>query len=269
MYTRFVNDYRGFKDFNVVQCGARRCEPGFTVKCFQPRESHIIHYIYEGEGYFETKYCHMPLGKNQAFLVYPGQIAIYASSVEKPLLYRWVAFYGEKTEEFLSKTAFSHETPIISDSSPYKAGKILRDIIDVRTTSPYELISKFYAFIGALSSREDTRDSGSRYVDTALNYINLNRSARLTVNELAASVNLSRSFFSRLFTAQVGVSPKKYLLDDIMTSAEEMVKNSSLSIGEISEILKYENPVDFTRAFKRYFGDAPTKYRSREALTQK
>ena len=45
--------------------------------------------------------------------------------------------------------------------------------------------------------------------------------------------------------------------------ALEYLRNASLSIGEISFLLRFSDIAAFTHAFKRWTGAAPTRYRER------
>jgi AraC-like DNA-binding protein len=78
-----------------------------------------------------------------------------------------------------------------------------------------------------------------------------------TVDTLAAAVGLSRSLFADRFTALLGVSPARYLLQWRMRLAAAWLKNESMTVGEVAARLGYASDAAFSRAFKRFMGAAP------------
>jgi AraC-like DNA-binding protein len=83
-----------------------------------------------------------------------------------------------------------------------------------------------------------------------------------TVDTLAAAAGLSRSLFADRFTALLGVSPARYLLQWRMRLAAVWLKNESMTVGEVAARLGYASDAAFSRAFKRFMGAAPRVVRS-------
>ena len=93
---------------------------------------------------------------------------------------------------------------------------------------------------------------------------NLHRS--VTRAELAAVVNLSPSYVSYLFKAEVGVSPGEYLIRLKMEKAGELLRTTFLSIKQVMAEVGYNNKSNFGRSFKLRFHVSPSEYRQ-HALT--
>jgi AraC-like DNA-binding protein len=261
MFAFYTNNYRGFSDFNIIQYGVRNCEPSFAPKAVV-RDSFLIHYVYKGEGYLEADGVKFPVHENQAFIIFPGQMTTYVASSENPMLYRWIGFYGDKCKEFIKQSGLSPSNPIFDDKSPYECGKYLKSIVDGGVVQPFELMKNFYGFLSSFCKNDAEKEKQAyRYIDTAVNYINYRSDAKLTVQEVADYVNVSRSFLSRVFTEKIGISPKQYILEKSMESAVLMLKNNRLSIGEIADSLGYDDVLSFTKAFTRQFKISPSKYR--------
>ena len=60
------------------------------------------------------------------------------------------------------------------------------------------------------------------------------------------------------FKEQVGMSPMEYLTSIRLDKAKWLIINSSLSIKEISNIIGYDDPLSFSKLFKRVEGISPT-----------
>lgn len=82
------------------------------------------------------------------------------------------------------------------------------------------------------------------------------------VNEgsVAKALNLSlRSFQRRL--KQEGITYKELVADIRRELAVIYIKNSQLSLSEITFLLGFSEPSNFSRAFKRWMGESPSDYR--------
>jgi len=78
---------------------------------------------------------------------------------------------------------------------------------------------------------------------------------------MANNCGLSERRFREVFSEQVGKSPKCYYEELRMQMAGEYLRNTPLTIGEISEKLGYRNQFYFCRAFTKNFGVNPSNYR--------
>ena len=86
--------------------------------------------------------------------------------------------------------------------------------------------------------------------------------------DIKEEYNYSRSYLSRSFKQLNGVTMKDYLTDKKMTHAKELLERGR-SVKDISAILGYSTPYNFTRAFKDKLGISPKEYKEkakREAM---
>jgi AraC family transcriptional regulator, arabinose operon regulatory protein len=84
---------------------------------------------------------------------------------------------------------------------------------------------------------------------------------KLTVEQLAETVELSPSRFAHLFRAQVGVSPVRYLLQLRMDRARALLERTSLSVTEVRLRVGCTDPSHFARDFRRCHGFSPSQRR--------
>ena len=83
----------------------------------------------------------------------------------------------------------------------------------------------------------------------------------VTEDDVASAIHMSRRSLQRKLKAQ-GASYKELLDGTRSDLAKEYIRNSRLSINEITYMLGFSEPSNFTRAFKRWTGHSPTEYRS-------
>jgi AraC-like DNA-binding protein len=84
-----------------------------------------------------------------------------------------------------------------------------------------------------------------------------------TVEALAAQVSMSRSAFATRFRQLIGEPPLRYLTNWRLYRAAELLRCSNVGILTIAAQVGYDSEVAFSRAFKRWSGTAPGKYRRR------
>lgn len=82
-----------------------------------------------------------------------------------------------------------------------------------------------------------------------------------SIERIAGKVNLSPPYFQKLYKEQFGVSCYEDLLSAKIKAAQYYLKNTAMTVKEISSACGYENDVCFMRRFKQRTGLTPTEYR--------
>lgn len=103
--------------------------------------------------------------------------------------------------------------------------------------------------------------SKSSPVQLAIDYINCNFSENITLNELALHTNYSPSYFSKIFTASVGIGYKKYVLLVRLKEAEKMILGTNKSIKEIASLCGFNDSNRLSTLFKETYGLSPIQYK--------
>jgi len=78
---------------------------------------------------------------------------------------------------------------------------------------------------------------------------------------LAEQMHLSAPHFSRLFKGVTGQGPMEFLLQIRLSRARHLLRETSMSIGEIAERLDYRDVFFFSRQFKEKCGMSPLRFR--------
>jgi AraC-like DNA-binding protein len=84
--------------------------------------------------------------------------------------------------------------------------------------------------------------------------------ACLNQSSLAQRLNLSQRTLNRRLQ-KLGASYRTLLTEQRMESAKRLLRDPRISIASVAEQMGYTNPVNFTRAFRRAVGLAPSAYR--------
>lgn len=95
-------------------------------------------------------------------------------------------------------------------------------------------------------------------------YMETNFADDLELLTLAGIAELSPFHFSRLFKQFSGYSPHQYLLRARLDHAAELLRDTRMSILEVTLSVGFQDATHFARSFRRYTGLTPTAYRRRK-----
>ena len=96
--------------------------------------------------------------------------------------------------------------------------------------------------------------------------IDLHKYSNLSIEELAGLCSLSLSAFKRAFKKVYNDNPTHYFTTEKLKKAKELLTISDLTIGEIAYETGFNDPLYFTRLFKKREGLTPTVFRATHAL---
>lgn len=103
-----------------------------------------------------------------------------------------------------------------------------------------------------------------RLIANAKRYI-LEHLTDASLEGAAVSVSLSPGYFSRLFHKVTGMTFSDYLTGRRMEKAAEHLRSLQYKTYEIALMVGYDNPKNFTRAFKQYYHVTPREFRDRQS----
>ncbi|MDR1060072.1 MAG: response regulator [Clostridiales bacterium] len=117
------------------------------------------------------------------------------------------------------------------------------------------LLGAFDALAGAFAEKlgRFTLEDSLRYISENLDSVDL--------ATVANYMDLSYTYFSQLFKKSTGQSFTKYISSMKMKSALKLL-GSGKKIAAAASMLGYVSPKNFARAFKSYYGVAPSRWRS-------
>ena len=257
-------------DLKLYYCGTQNCSPNHS---WGPaiKEHFKIHYIHKGKGIFRLGNKTYHLKEGQGFLICPSVIAYYKADDKEPWSYSWCAFDGINAEAYLKRANLTNANPIFEYNKDDKVIKCFEEMIqatDSEKSSDLRLQSLLYLFLATIvdetvldSSCEESKTNKNMYINKAIDFIHINYSRKIRVFDVTKFIGLDRKYISKLFKDIVGVTIQDYLISFRINKAKEMMKDKQLSIGDISRSVGYDNPLIFSKIFKKVNGLSPSKYR--------
>jgi len=264
------SDYKNH-DLIVYHYGYEKCK----AKHFWTgvRDHYLIHYIISGKGTFiyNDKTYHLEQG--QGFLICPNILSYYQADKDQPWEYCWIGFKGRKAKHYLSQLNLSVEQPIFNCQPNNSILFIVKKMIEskhITKGKDWVLTGLAYHFLAEIIQNEkyfnqaqDTKNYSEIYVKKAVDFIEKNYSRKITVEDIADHVGINRKYLSSLFKELMHTSPQSFLINYRMNKACILLAQNLLSISHVAHSVGYDDPLLFSKMFKKYKGMAPSQYRKR------
>ena len=158
--------------------------------------------------------------------------------------------------KFLKSLKYSKEKMDNSLKNMNNAMKQLSSLEDCRA---------FYKSILKEAIEQRNKNSQKRYaglIEQAKEYMHLNFAMNdITLDKVAATVNVSPNYFSALFNQETGRTFIEYLTDLRMEKAKEYLRCSGKKITEIGYMVGYLDSHYFSYLFKKTQSCTPSEYR--------
>ena len=98
-------------------------------------------------------------------------------------------------------------------------------------------------------------------MERVLTFIKAQYREPLTLHELAQCANMSDSHFFSVFKKAMGLSPIAYVNQYRCSLAAELLLQSDKTITEIADLVGVNDPVYFSKLFKKLHQLSPSSYR--------
>lgn len=98
-------------------------------------------------------------------------------------------------------------------------------------------------------------------VQAVKDYVALHLQEEMTREEIANLVYLNPDYLDRIFKKDMNVSVSKYIINERMRIAQELLGLTELPVSSIAAKVGYCNPSNFSSIFKKATGLSPAEYR--------
>lgn len=233
-------------------------------------DGYYIVFITNGSGTFESaKTPPRIVEAGTCFILFPGVWHRYKPNPLVGWEEYWVGFNGAYPAQVMTKF-FDPETPFI------KTGlnkDLLAAFTQLLTTAsqaqvgyPQLIPGITLQLLGILNNIRLTEkvdnDRESIWVSQAIFILQNQLANNMNMEDLVADFPISYSKFRKSFKRITGKSPNQYHLDLRLDKAEELLRNTNLSVKEIGYHTGFDSPFYFSRLFKKKFGVSPKTLRA-------
>lgn len=269
-------------------CGIQECDPDFS-NGFSFRSYQLIHYVFRGSGTVEINGKKYPVHANQAFYIPAGASTTYRTTPDDPWFYAWTGFFCDFRHPILQ--ALFADQYVIDLALPIEEIEaMIFSIIEVsderlkgithyeraRWEGPQfhqlttieqslEANSRFYHLLAKIleaqtSTQKAFTPKGS-YATDAKAYIDASYYEPIKISDVANALHIHPNHLTTIFKKEFKQTPKSYLNSKRMDQAARLLCYTDKSISDIAQSVGFQNPFQFSTAFKKHYGTAPGLFR--------
>ncbi|RXZ80558.1 AraC family transcriptional regulator [Paenibacillaceae bacterium] len=252
--------------------GRARCEPGWNWRTVL--DDYDLWYVAGGSGQLNINGTDYEADARSCFLLRPGDRVSAKQNPEHRLSVLFIhfqvtgAWWLQKSGLFT--TLADVRKFVVADAELFESciGRLLEGN-ETETSS-----EEFAALLGwaliYLEKRDRelhepaARPSSARSIRQAIHYIREHIASPLALEEVAECAGLSPRYFSRLFKDTTGLSPRTFIAKARAERAARLLLESDMELNVIADVLGYHDIYHFSKQFKQFMGDPPSKYRAQQ-----
>lgn len=254
--------------FEIIISGRSWCDGSYRIfrEC---SEFWVIEYISSGMGSIEINGKVYYPQKGDVYLLPSGSRHCYYSDAKEPWIKTFVNFRGAVADGLASAYHLKGIVlfPGVEQAVAERFFQIYtmmqnRNLEDAYVIFKTEiLIHEIFHILGQkIKSTIGISDEMKKIKD----YLETHVSVSVTIDELSALIYRSPDYLIRHFREEFGMTPYKYFIEKKMEAAKTMLRDTSLSVKEIGELVGYEDAHYFSNVFRKESGIPPLQYRKHQ-----
>lgn len=279
MYTDsayYHNSKVDFKDKThplfVGSCGTYHLLTKAKLPTHRPRGrlDYQILYVASGKAHFYFN------GVEQ--IVSAGNMVLYRPKEEQRYYYYgidhtevyWVHFTGNNVKNLLRKYGIADDVRVIHTGTSLEYKQIFLQMIQELKLckDDYEelLVNHLQHLLILIHRVINAKPRGKNHMlmeemDAAVRHFHKNYNQTISIEDYAISQHMSVSWFIRNFKEYTNATPAQYLLSLRISNAQTLLETTSYNVTEVANIVGYDNPLYFSRIFKKQSGMSPSEFR--------
>ncbi len=230
---------------------------------FRVQTCHTLYLVVAGKGVLHSIYGAFSLERGNLFLTFSAK-RFYIENTES-LQYIYIGFLGARADVLLSRLTLTQKQPVAHDCGflipLFEQG--VESVNDFNADLLCEglLLTAFsYLCVEPTGKTEAPR---SHEILKVKEYIDLNYgNSELNLRFLGEKFNYQSKYLSAAFKRLVRTSFSDYLQSLRLKQALKLMENGFTVVQEIASMCGYEDPLYFSKAFKKVYGSSPKKYLS-------
>ncbi len=213
---------------------------------------HAIHFVVSGYGYFNGR----RLGRGDLVDYYPDE--------QDPWAYYWLHVSGESV-----RTTSCLNRP--SRYFRFEVNDLFEKMVDMILSSgdrfkndPAFSEACMHLLLSIFIQEQESIPQIAyplRYVTETKRYIENNYDKSITIEDIAASLGISRAYLRNVFYEKEGISPQNFLMQVRLNRAKDLLARRDVSISETAFSVGYRDVSQFSRMFRKAVGRSPSEYR--------
>lgn len=234
------------------------------------REYQLV-YITKGGGVFSSESTpEKQMCKGRLVLLFPNQWHTYHPDVATGWDEYYIGFEGPVIDEMMRNAFYSKEQQLLEVGLNEELAALYSRALEIAETDKISsqqylagIVLHMLGMILSVSKNKIFEAGGAEQkIEQAKIIMNEHVFTDIDPEEIALKLNVSYSWFRKVFKEYTGYAPAKYFQELKLRKAKQLLVGTSLSVKEISYQLNYTSAEHFFSLFKKHTGLTPLKYRS-------
>lgn len=234
------------------------------------REYQLV-YITKGRGLFSSETTQeKQVCKGRLMLLFPDQWHTYHPYVQTGWDEYYIGFEGPAVDNMMRSGFFTPDNQILEVGLNEELVSLFSRALEIaesdKISSQQYLSGIVVHMLGMILSISKNKifEMGDidQKIEQAKIIMNENVFRDIDPEELAMQLNISYSWFRKVFKDYTGYAPAKYFQELKLRKAKQLLIGTSHSVKEISYMLNYKSTEHFFSLFKKHTGFTPMEYRS-------
>lgn len=242
----------------------------FDWKQGRTLQEYQILYIRKGQGIFESALTKpKKINPGTIFLLFPGVWHRYRPDSATGWTESWIELSGSYLDHLRASGVIDPKNPVHPVTAVGEVENLLDAMLQLVRHRPSYFLVRLGFYAMQMLTLLDTTPPRNRKAPQRIHQIVAEAQAQLaqdfekniSAEQVAHSFNIGYSYFRREFKRQTGFSPKQYRNEIRHRRAKDMLRNSRLTVKEISEQLGYSSSYHLSLDFSKRTGLPPTGWR--------
>lgn len=234
-----------------------------------PEKYFVIIYCTAGKGYYQYKNKVWEVNAGEILYCWKGTAHHYWADKDNPWTIFWLHAQGKEIDLLLKEVNLDALHPVLKIGVSSLLISLFREILDVLKQGVHYQNSVFCsamlkqilsAQIYLLQKQNTEVEEDAPFLEI-LKFLSTHVNKTLDIATMAKHCHLSETYFIRKFKKKFGYSPVVYFNRLKVQSASHLLLMSNRSVKEISFSLGFEDPLYFSRLFRKVMGESPSDYR--------
>ena len=219
------------------------------------KETYEMIYMVKGVVYLQEEDIRYELKKGDVVVLRPRILHKGYRESSGEVSFYWVHFYlnrdGDETEH--KETFYLHN---------YTNTALFKELLHYGSSPGFPEYMKESVFAHILTEITTPNIKNSPIASNVYEWIRINAAADISAESVAERFGYSASHLSRIVFKQYGMTLKKLVYNLMLIKANDYLLNTSMSVKEISGVLKFSSPNAFINFYKYHKNTTPTKFRN-------